>query len=226
VLLAFLSATATARGQIPKAPDGVYADGAKLFSADERQMVRMRMDFFLSGTGTPLFLATFASSQGRPLGELAAEIFTQWHARENRLADDSILLVVFGQEHAARLVLGPSVPKEYEDALADLPAPRWEPARPIGAEIEKLIAATEDRLDPIALSLRPSNRSYFVPPPPRSYLLDGEGRLTEEDRRASAGRLRAKRQHCCHPERSKGSTPLDQEPPEQIPRLCAPRNTP
>src|SRR5205823_6266009 len=114
--LFLLFCAGSAAAEIPRGPDGVYADAAKLFSADERRMIRMRMDFFLSGTGTPLFLATFPSAQERPLGVVASEIFTQWHARENRLPDDSILLVVFGQERAARLVLGPSVPKEYEDA--------------------------------------------------------------------------------------------------------------
>src|SRR5512142_1816985 len=120
--LALFGACAALRaGAIPPAPGGQFSDRANLLSDDAARLVRVRQDFLTRAIGCPLYIATFPSADGAPVRERAAEIFTEWHAAQRRLPDDAILLVAFGAEKTGAMVLGPTVPKEYEDALSGLP---------------------------------------------------------------------------------------------------------
>ena len=90
-----------------RAPDGQFADRAKLIGSDSARMIRIRQDFFTRATGCPLYVVALPSSEGSNVRERAAELFTRWHAEEKRLPDESILLVVFAAEKSGGIVLGP-----------------------------------------------------------------------------------------------------------------------
>ena len=179
-VLAGVCAVASA-ADIPPAPGGQYSDRAHLVSDDSARMIRIRSDFFTRATGCPLYFAALPSAGGADPRDRAGEIFTRWHATEKQVPDESILLVAFAEEKTGALVLGPSVPAEYEQALGDLPPLRWETGAAAGPAIDKLIFDLDARLEAPAVSLK-RRRDSFIPPPPRSFLLDGDGRFTDTDR--------------------------------------------
>jgi uncharacterized membrane protein YgcG len=181
LVCAIFAVCAAARAEIPRAPDGTFSDRAKLIADDDARLVRIRQDFFTRATGCPLYVATLPSTEGHPLGERAGEVFHRWHALDRRLPDDAILLIAFGAERETRLVLGPSVPRDYETALSPMPPVTWAEGSPAGPQLDKLVFDLDARLAAPAAALG-RRRGFFVPPVPRSFVLDGEGRFPESER--------------------------------------------
>lgn len=196
--VAMLGACAAFAAEVARAPDGVYSDRSKLVTVDARVMIRIRQDFFTRATGCPLYIATLPSAEGVEVREKAAEIFTRWHMTEKRLPDEAILLVVFAAERRGEIVLGPTVPKEYEDALADLPPLRWDTSAAAGPAIDRLVFDLDARLEAPAVSLK-QRRSYFIPPVPQSFVLDGDGRFSDGDRARLESDLAARAKSSRHP---------------------------
>lgn len=197
-LAAMLGACSAFSAEIARAPDGVYSDRAGLVTVDARQMIRIRQDFLTRVTGCPLYIATLASAEGVEVREKAAEIFTRWHMTEKRLPDEAMLLLVFAAERRGEIVLGPTVPKEYEEALADLPALRWDDPGSAGKEIEKLVFDLDARLAAPAESLK-QRRPFFLPPVPQSFVFDGGGRFVDADRAKLESDLAARAKSSGHP---------------------------
>jgi uncharacterized membrane protein YgcG len=181
-----------------RAPDGQFADRAKLIGSDSARMIRIRQDFFTRATGCPLYVVALVSSDGSGARERAAELFTRWHAEEKRLPDEAILLVVFAAEKSGGIVLGPTVPKEYEDALADMPALRWDDDAAAGTSIDRFIFDLDARLGAPAETLK-RRRASFIPPVPRSYVLDGDDRFPDAARARMETGLAALAKSSGHP---------------------------
>lgn len=167
--------------ETPRAPEGQYADRAKLIGNDAARTIQIRQDFFTRATGCPLYLVALPSSEGAGGREKAAELFASWHGPDRSLPDETILLVAFTAEKTAGMVLGPGVPKEYEDAVADLPAPSWSDDASAGTAIDRFVFDLDARLAAPAEALK-RRRAFFLPPVPRSFVLDGNGRFSDADR--------------------------------------------
>ncbi|MEP6801933.1 MAG: TPM domain-containing protein [Acidobacteriota bacterium] len=182
LLLASLALLAAApAADVLRAPEGQYSDAARILPAEAARSIRTRQDFFTRATGCPLYIATLPSADGANLADRAQEVLTRWHATEKRLPDESILLLAFAAERESRLVLGPAIPKEYEEALAGLPPLTWTDSASAGREIDELINELDRRLEAPAEALH-RRRPSFLSPVPRSFVLDGSGRFSDADR--------------------------------------------
>ncbi len=160
---------------------GQYDDRAKLIGGDAARTIQIRQDFFTRATGCPLYLVALPSAEGADPRGRAADLFARWQVTDRALPEETILLEVFAAEKTGALVLGPGVPKEYSDAIADLPPPGWTDAGSAGKAIDQFIFDLDARLAEPALALHRRSASFF-PPAPRSFLFDGSGRFPDAAR--------------------------------------------
>ncbi len=114
-----LSSPLSAGGPAPPAPESIVTDRAGLLPAESRERVEARLRKLTeSHPFVRVYVYTLPGADGRPLEEVMQELYRRWKMRDREVGDGLATIFVFGNEHEARVFLGPGAPPGFEEAAA------------------------------------------------------------------------------------------------------------
>lgn len=102
----------------PAAPTAWVTDEAGLFAPDARDRIATRLKGLKdSSSFLRIYVYTLKSANGLPVTEAMQELYRRWRMRERESGDGLATIFLFGEERAARVMLGQGAPPRLDEAL-------------------------------------------------------------------------------------------------------------
>lgn len=102
----------------PAAPTAWVTDEAGLFAPDARDRIATRLKGLKdSSSFLRIYVYTLKSANDLPVTEAMQELYRRWRMRERESGDGLATIFLFGEERAARVMLGQGAPPRLDEAL-------------------------------------------------------------------------------------------------------------
>lgn len=106
---------------MPAAPAAWVTDEAGLFAPEARESIAARLKTLKAASSfLKVYVYTLKSANGLPVADAMQDLYRRWRMRERESGDGLATIFLFGEERAARVMLGQGAPSRLDAAMPDI----------------------------------------------------------------------------------------------------------